>query len=205
MLLVVTCGSLSLQAAAETEAPPEIYQPDENRLFLHEADIDAHDFELGLYIGIISIQDFGANTLYGTRFAYHISENYFVEINAAVSTIQETSFEKLTGTSLGQGDDRDYSYYDIVMGYNLFQGESFFGANHAFNSSFFLTASIGSPTFASDSYHTIALGFGYKVVFLDWLSIDLGARDHLFKSDIFAQKDELFHSIELHSGINFIF
>lgn len=196
--------SSNMLLAAEQEAP-EIYQPDETRILLSEASIDAHDFEIGLYGGIISVQDFGSNSLYGAKLIYHISESYFTEINLAKSSIQETSFEKLTHISLGQGDDRDYTYYDIGMGFNLFQGESFFGKNRAFNSSFFITASIGSTQFLADSFHTLSFGFGYKVIFTDWLSVNLGAKDHLFRSDIFAEKDELFHSIELHSGINIIF
>ena len=203
-ILLTLCLFFSTALEAATESAPEIYQPDEDRIVLHEADINANDFEIGTYFGLIAIQDFGTNSLIGLTMSYHISENYFVTANIADSTIRETSFQKLTNISITEGN-RDYAYYDLGMGYNLFQGESFFGQNHAFNSSFYITAAVGSTKFASDSYHTLAFGFGYKVVFLDWLSVQLGAKDRLFRSDIFAEKDELFHNIELHTGINIIF
>lgn len=194
-----------LAVVASAETAPDIYQPDEERIILNEADINANDFEAGLYMGMISIQDFGTNAVIGLRLAYHISENYFLEINAAQSDIAETSFEKLTNIPVLPDDERDYTYYNIGAGYNLFQGESFFGSDHAFNSSFYLTAALGSTEFATDSYHTFSWGFGYKIVWLDWFNMNLGAKHHLFRSDIFAEKDELFNSVELHTGFNLFF
>lgn len=181
-----------------------IYQPDEGRIILHESDIDAQDIELGLYAGIISIQDFGTNTITGLGVSYHISEDFFFTTTMGEATLKKTSFEKLNpGFELLSEDERKYRYYNIGMGYNLFQGESFL-LSHAFNSAFYLTAAAGSTRFAGDRLHTITWGFGYRVVFLDWLATHISARDHIFKSDVFAE-DETFHSVELALGLSVFF
>lgn len=202
-LLILFFVPVSL--ASTNDEAPQIYQPDEERIFLHEANINARDFELGIYTGLITVQDFGSDNVVGLKLNYHVSEYFFAQVNAGQSSIKETSFEKLTNIRLGDNDKRDYNYYNIGLGYNLFQGESFFGDDTAFNSSFSLTAALGSSKFLGDSYHTVTLGFAYKVIFLDWLSVDLGVNDHLFRSDIFTDSDALFHNVEIYTGINYIF
>ena len=41
--------------------------------------IDTENFEAGLFVGTISIEDFGSSLLYGGRFAYHFTEDVFAE------------------------------------------------------------------------------------------------------------------------------
>lgn len=191
----------SLPALAADDA---IYQPDEERIILHESAIQAFDIELGFYGGVINVQDFGSSSLLGLRAAYHVSEDVFLQFNYAEARLDKTSFEKLNpGFNLLNDDEREYHYYNIGIGYNLFQGESFF-LSHAFNSAFYITAAAGATKFAGDTQHTFSFGFGYRIVFLDWLAMHIEARDHLFESDIFAD-DELFQSVELSTGLTFFF
>ena len=44
--------------------------------------IDTEDFELGAYVGMLSIEDFESNVVYGARLAYHLTEDFFLEGDA---------------------------------------------------------------------------------------------------------------------------
>lgn len=202
--ILLTTSLLLSSLAFSAEEVDAVYQPDEDRIILHEADIDAQDIELGVYGGIISVQDFGTNSVTGVRFAYHISEDFFLQASYAETTLGKTSFEKLNpGFTLLSDDEREYNYYNIGLGYNLFQGESFF-SSHAFNSAFYFALGVGSTTFADDKHHTLSWGFGYRIIFLDWLAMHIEAKDHIFESDIFAQ-DEQFQNVELSTGLTVFF
>ena len=59
--------------AEEPQSEPSIIEPQVTRRVVKTPHIKAKDFELGGYYGVLSIQDFGTNPLYGVRAAYHRS------------------------------------------------------------------------------------------------------------------------------------
>ncbi len=63
------------------EAEPVI-KPNIERRTITEADIDSEDFEVGAYVGVLSIEDFGSDVVYGVRADYHITEDFFAEAAA---------------------------------------------------------------------------------------------------------------------------
>ncbi len=66
------------------------------------------------YAGILNVQDFGSNPVYGVRAAYHVTEDFFLEGVYGRSELGETSFEKLSGdVELLSDDDRQFSYYNL--------------------------------------------------------------------------------------------
>ena len=69
--------------------------PDVERREINTAEIDTENFEVGFFAGQMSVEDFGVNTVAGARFAYHITEGFFVEMAAGRTTTEETSFERL--------------------------------------------------------------------------------------------------------------
>ena len=52
--------------------------------------------QLGL-IGMASIEDFGTNVAYGSRLAYHVTEDYFGELVVGATQTGKTSYELPTG------------------------------------------------------------------------------------------------------------
>ena len=56
------------------EPPGQVIDPQVERREIKEPAIDREDFEIGGYVGIMSIEDFGSNVSYGVRLAYHITE-----------------------------------------------------------------------------------------------------------------------------------
>ena len=89
------------------------------------------------------------NAVYGVRAAYHVTEDFFVEGLYGRSELGETSFETLSGNvELLTDDDREFSYYNLSVGYNILPGEAFVGRKYAFRGGLYLIAGAGSSDFA---------------------------------------------------------
>ncbi len=197
-------GRRNLQADAGAEEVPVI-EPEVERRVIDPAEIDTEDFELGFFAGQMSVEDFGVNAVAGLRFAYHITESFFVEVGAGQTDTELTSFERLSGAAqLLTDQQREYSYYNVSMGYNIFPGESFIGRNRAVNTSFYLIGGVGKTTFAGDDRFTINFGAGMRFLPLDWLAVHVDVRDHILDVDLLGQEKTV-NNLEAHIGLTFFF
>lgn len=197
--------------ASPESAPKEIIQqdpviePSVQRREVKEADIDTENFELGLFIGFLSIEDFGTNAVYGMRLDYHITEDFFLEGTIGFSEAGTTSFERIgANPPLLSDDERQYTYYNVAIGYNLLPGEAFVGRNTAFNTALYLIAGAGNTKFAGDNRFTISWGAGYRIIATDWLAVHMDFRDHIFNLDITGE-DKNVHNLEATLGLTFFF
>lgn len=194
--------ALVLAATSTAQTLEQAVEPNVERREVKVADIDAGDFELGVFGGVLSVVDFGANGVYGAKLAYHVTEDFFLEGNYGLSKIDKTTFETINPeevTDLMTDEDRDYSYYNLSVGYNLFPGESFLG-HWTLRSAFYLVAGVGSTSFAGDDLHTIVGGFGYRVTVWRFINVHVDFRDHVFDSDVtFEEKTR--HNLEMTTGI----
>jgi outer membrane beta-barrel protein len=201
---VTGCGRDRLVQTDGGERPPVI-EPDIERREIDPAKLDTEDFEIGIYAGQLSVEDFGVNTVVGARFAYHITEGFFVELAAGQTDTEETSFERLSGAAqLLTDSEREYTYYNLSMGYNLFPGESFIGKNRALNTALYVIGGVGKTTFAGDDRFTLNLGIGMRLMPLDWFAVHADVRDHIFDIDLLGQ-EKTAHNLEAHLGITFFF
>lgn len=192
-------------AALAADGTPQAIEPALERRQITAAAIDTENLEFGIFGGIISIEDFGTQPVYGLRLAYHVSEDLFLEAAYGRSKAGETSYESLSGNvQLLTGDERKFSYYNLSVGYNLLPGEVFVGSRWAFNSALYVIGGIGSTSFADDKHFTFNVGFGYRLLATDWLALHLDVRDHIFNSDLLG-KDKTTHNLELHGGITVFF
>ncbi|NNF17766.1 MAG: outer membrane beta-barrel domain-containing protein, partial [Gammaproteobacteria bacterium] len=126
------------QSAIESavEPPPPVIDPAVERRDIRVPKIDSENFEVGLYAGMMSIEDFGSDTVVGLRAAFHASEDIFLEATYGKTEAGRTSYEILSGAvDLLTNSEREFTYYNFSVGYNLFPGEVFVGRRHAFNSS----------------------------------------------------------------------
>ncbi len=198
------CGHDRLVSADDTGQPPVI-EPDIERREIDTAKIDTEDFEVGIFAGGLSVEDFGVNTVTGLRFAYHITEGFFVEVAGGKSDTDLTSFERLSGAAqLLTDSEREYTYYNLSMGYNIFPGESFVGKNRALNTATYLIGGVGKTTFAGDDRFTLNIGMGIRLMPLDWLAVHADVRDHIFDIDLLGQ-EKTAHNVEAHIGVTFFF
>lgn len=202
-VLSVYASNVAAQQNEGGQAHP--VDPDLERQEINIDAIDSEDFEIGVYYGILSIEDFGSDTVAGVRAAYHVTETVFMEAAYGMSEAGETSFEVLSGAAqLLTDDQRDFSYYNVSVGLNILPGETFIGSRWAFNTALYVIGGIGSTEFADDDHFTINFGAGYRLLFNDWLAMHVDVRDHLFDSDIIGTEKTV-HNIEFTAGFSVFF
>jgi len=219
LFLIVATISLSGCAATKNlfgfgneEAPPpsaeppgQVIDPEVERREIKEAKIDREDFEIGAFVGIMSIEDFGTDVSYGVRLAYHITEGFFMEATVGQSEGGLTSFEILSGGArLISDSERTLTYYNLNVGYNILPGEVFLGEGRAYNTHLYLIGGLGSTEFAGDDRFTVNFGAGYRFLLSDSVAFHLDFRDHLFDIDLFGE-EKTAHNLEAHLGVTVFF
>ena len=183
----------------------QVIQPEVERRTIDVAKIDTEDFEIGIYAGLLSTEDFGSNMVVGTRVAYHVNENIFFEGMLGMSDTTETSYERLSGgAQLLTPNERKLTYYNVSLGYNLLLGEAFFSDGLAFNTALYVVGGAGITRFAGDDRFTINYGMGYRFLATDWLAIHADVRDHVFDIDLLGVKKTA-HNLETHAGVTVFF
>lgn len=203
---IAMTASANAQAAdaEDLELEPLVVREPDRR----QVDVDALDtenVELGVFGGIMSVQDFGTDTVVGARLAYHITEDFFVEGTYGQTTLGQTSFERLSGgAQILTDEERDLTYYNVSLGWNIFPGEAFVGRGFAFKGGLYLIGGVGSTEFGGDSRFTINAGVGYRLVATDWLAFHVTLRDHFFESDLLGENDTL-HNLEFSGGLTLFF
>lgn len=192
-------------AGADDGELGDIVGPDDQRRQISERKLDTENFELGVFYGLLSVEDFGSNPVVGASLAYHITEDFFLQANLARSRTRETSYELLSGAvELLTDAQRDYEYYNLSLGYNLLPGQIYLGRNWTFNTSAYLIGGVGNTDFAAQEYFTYNLGAGFKLYATDWIALDLGMRVHIFEHELFG-RDTRMNNLEARLGVSFFF
>ncbi len=187
------------------EGPGQVIDPEVERREIKEPAIDREDFEIGAFAGIMSIEDFGSDIVYGARLAYHITDGFFVEGTVGRTEAGLTSFEVLSGGArLITDSQRTLTYYNLNLGYNILPGEVFIGEGRAYNTNLYLIAGLGSTRFAGDDRFTVNFGAGYRFLLTDSVALHLDFRDHLFDIDLLGEEKTV-HNLEGHLGFTVFF
>ena len=182
-----------------------VIDPQVERRQVEHTRIDTEDFEVGAYVGILSIEDFESNVVYGARLAYHLTEDFFLEATVGQSRAGRTSYENLSGSAdLLTDSERDYTYYALSAGWNALPGEIFLGKNRAYNTAFYFVAGIGNTTFAGDDRFTVNGGFGYRILPADWIAVHFDVRDNVYDIDLLGEK-KIVNNLEAHLGLSIFF
>lgn len=190
---------------AEAPTPDQVIEPEVERRDVREPKIDTENFEIGVFAGILGIEDFGSDVVYGARLAYHITEGLFVEGTVGQSEAGLTSFEVLSGGAPILSDsDRQFTYYNLNLGYNLLPGEVFIGTGRAYNTSLYVTGGLGSTTFGGDDLFTVNFGAGFRFLLTDSIALHLDVRDHLFDTDLLGEEKTV-HNLEGVLGLTVFF
>jgi len=198
-------AQVTAQGAALPTQQPQVVEPEVRRREVSAPDIDTENFEAGLVVGTVSIEDFGSSMLYGTRLSYHFTEDLFAELNVGSAKAGKTSYEDLSGSAqLLTDSERQYTYYDLGVGWNALPGELFFGGKRAMPSAVYLTLGAGNTRFAGDDHFSLALGAGLRVLATDWLAVHLDVRDRMFQSDLLG-RDKTTQNVQVGLGITAFF
>ncbi|MFN3714846.1 MAG: outer membrane beta-barrel domain-containing protein [Alcanivoracaceae bacterium] len=202
--LLVSLPLLSAQAE-ERQDDSALIDPRIERRQVREAQIDSENVEVGLYTGLIAVENFNTVPVLGARLAWHVSEDIFFEVAVAEARVGETSFEKLGGgVPLLTPEERRLRYYTFSVGYNLLPGEAFAGSRRVFSNGLYLVGGAGSTAFAGDNHFSLNVGAGYRLLLTDWLNLRMEMRNHLFELDIFGT-DEVTHHLEWTLGLGGFF
>jgi len=192
-------------ATGEAEEPnqPPVIEPEVERRKVKIPKIDRENFEVGVYGGVVNVEDFNANPSYGVRLAYHISEDFFTEAMLGQTTVSRNAAERFFNFDLARGE-RQFTYYDLSFGYNIMPGEVFIGRKRAYNSALYVAAGVGSTRFAGDDQFTVVLGVGYRMLVSDWLALHLDVRDHAYRSTLLGLP-KVAHNVEANIGMTVFF
>jgi outer membrane beta-barrel protein len=208
--LFATLVPAGIAGAAEDPAQPltqapQVVEPQVERRELRVPAIDRENFEAGAFGGLLSIEDFGTSAVYGGRFAYHFSEDLFAEARYGMARAGRTSYEDLSGSAeLLTDSERDFTYYDVSIGWNALPGEVFFGGERAMPSALYLTLGAGNTSFAGDDHFSVVLGAGFRVLATDWVAGQVEVRDIAFESDLLG-KNKLTHNFQFNLGVTAFF
>jgi outer membrane beta-barrel protein len=200
---------LPIVALAQTPEPKDttadqVVQPDISRREVRAPNIDTENYEVGLYVGMLSIEDLGSNLVYGARLAYHVTEDFFVEGVYGRSTVSDEALCNLGLCLFPTTGDQALSYYALSLGYNLFPGEVFIGKKNAMTSTFYLLAGLGSTSLVDQDYFTFNFGLGLRVLPVDWLALSVTLRDFVFQSDLLGTT-KVTNNFELTAGVSVYF
>ncbi len=165
--------------------PGDIYQPKIKRFDVKESMIDGQDFELGVFYGQISIEDFGVTQLTGIKFSYHFTEDFFLSFEGGKAEAGFTSAEELFNINIT--DEREYLFYDVLIGWRMLPGEAFIGSSIALNSAFYFAIGGGNVDFAGENEFSLNFAAGYQVIYNDWLAFSFDTRSHMFNSELFSE------------------
>ncbi len=182
----------------------ELVVPKIKRREISIAEIDAEDFEIGIFYGLMNVEDFGSNPVKSVLLSYHLTEDIFVSAGYGRSNTEQTSFEVISGARLLTDSERRLQYYDFNIGVNLLPGEGFIGKNLSFNSAFYGVIGVGSTKFGGDQRSTYSGGVGYRIIVKDWLALNLEVKDRVFDIDILGQ-NKTTHNLSYQLGVSFFF
>ncbi len=90
-LTVAVFLPLTSASAQDEEARTQVIDPDVERRDIKRADIDDENWEIGAFVGWMSIEDFESNFVYGLTLDYHVNEWFFGQLNYGRTSAGETS------------------------------------------------------------------------------------------------------------------
>lgn len=166
--------------------------------------INSEVFELGVAAGVINIADFSSEITTGLSATFRASEDFFLQGNFFQTTASPSSYELSQG-KLFDGDERTFRHYDLLVGYNLYQGEFFKKDDRARLSALYLVAGVGDTQFGGEDNFTYTLGIGYQAAITRRFIWRVDYRSYIYTSNLVSDEDRTVSSTQFSSGLSFLF
>ena len=164
----------------------------------------SNDFEIGVFAGTYSTQNFGASLVGGVRLGYHITEDFFVEGVYAFTKVSDESFRQILPGGIFGSETQKLNYYNLSVGYNVLPGEVFIGGSRAKPSALYLIGGVGSTKFGDQRRPTFNVGLGFRVFLTDWIGLQVDMRDHVYTLDLLGKRQTT-QNLELTGGLTVFF
>ncbi len=181
-----------------------VYAQDEKRSKLR---VNQELFDVGVFTGVINIENFPAEYVIGANITFKASEDFFLQYNYLQADISESSFEKNpSNPTFDLGDERSFTHYDLLLGYNIFQGEFFASEGKAHISNLYVVAGIGDTDFGGEQNFTYTLGMGYQIEFFRRYLVRFDYRDYIYKSSlVIGDVESTVHNNQISVGVGYLF
>ena len=95
VLALLAHGSARAADAPAADTNDQVINPGVERRDVHKPKYPSNDFEIGLFGGTYSSQNFGTAGVYGARLGYDITEDFFVEATYARTKVSDKEFRQI--------------------------------------------------------------------------------------------------------------
>lgn len=160
--------------------------------------------EVGLFTGVINIDNFGSEWVAGISGTFHASEDFFLQYNYLQTDVGLSSFERSQGAYFS-GSDRRFVHYDLLVGYNVFQAEVYPRPGVANISSLYLVGGVGETRFGDEEAFTLTYGIGYNVALWREVILRVDYRNHVYDSSLVRGNEKSTQNTQFSVGINYLF
>jgi outer membrane beta-barrel protein len=202
--LLAHAGARAADAPAVEPPADQVIVPQVERREVHKPKYPSNDFEIGLFGGTYSTQNFGTSGAYGARLGYDITEDFFVEATYGRTKVSDATFRQVLPGGVFTAEQEKLQYYDLSVGYNVLPGEVFIGKNWAKASTLYIIGGVGSTKFDSQRMQTWNFGAGAKLFLADWVALRADVRDHVYTLDLLGKRSTT-QNPELTIGFAFFF
>jgi outer membrane beta-barrel protein len=203
VMLSATLPTAPTLAQEKTGDGAPVIEPQIDRRTVSVPRIGASDIEVTAFTGVLGVQNFGTNSVSGGRIGYHVTDRIFVEGGYGRSTVSD-EFYRDRAFPIFNTEMVQLTYYNFSVGFNLLPGETFVTQDWALSSAFYFVAGIGSTEIEREKFSTFNFGFGYRLLFTDWLAFHIDVRDHVFNSDLLG-KNQRTDNFEMTTGLSVFF
>jgi outer membrane beta-barrel protein len=211
-LLAVATVAAAVLALAPAPARAQDQKPANEQVIVPQVErrevplprFPSKDFEIGLFTGVYSVQNFGSSSVSGVRLGYHITEDFFAQFAYAQTKVSDETYRQiLPGGIFPTGKDT-LKYYNLSAGYNVLPGEVFLGSRRAKATAIYLIGGVGSTNFNAQKRQTFNVGLGLRLLLADRWALQVDMRDHIFSLDLLGKRQST-QNLELTGGLSYFF
>jgi len=204
LLALLAAGDARAADAPAADTSDQVIVPPVERREVHKPKYPSNDFEVGLFGGAYSSQNFGTSGVYGVRLGYDITEDFFVEATYGRTKVSDKEFRNILPGGIFTAEQQKLKYYDLSLGWNFLPGEIFIGKNWAKASTMYAIGGVGNTSFDSQRMQTWNFGLGAKLFLADWVALRADVRDHIYTLDLLGKRSST-QNPELTLGFAFFF
>ena len=207
MAMTAGCGSRALDKEAEADQAKPVIEPEVERRDVKAPKIDTEDFELGAFVGFMSIEDFGSNAVLRrpARLSHHrgtVRRSHLRPVRRRQDQLRDPVGRP--GAAADATISASSPTTTSRSATTCCRARSSSAGNHAFNSALYVLLGAGNTSFAGDDYFTFTYGAGWRVLPRTAIAAHFDVRDHMFDIDITGE-DKTTHNIEFNLGATWFF
>jgi outer membrane beta-barrel protein len=203
-LALLAQGNARAADAPAADTSDQVIVPQVERREVHKPKYPSNDFEIGLFAGSYTAQNFGTHFDWGARIGYDITEDFFVEASYRRTKVSDAEFRNILPGGIFTAEQEKLQSYDLSLGWNFLPGEVFIGKNWAKASTMYAIGGLGSTKFDSQRMQTWNFGLGAKLFLADWVALRADVRDHIYTLDLLGKRGST-QNPELTVGFAFFF